>query len=491
MTSQASAPSAIPLRHHDRLYIGGQWRRPSSDRLIIVTSSISEQPVAAVAEALDADIDMAVASARDAFDNGPWPKMAIAERAEWLRKLSVGLRERSLDFGHAWTSEVGVLYSLSAHVGKNAAFFSDYFADLASRYEIEEHIPSALPNCTAVVVREPLGVVAAIVPWNGPLILAILKIAPALVAGCTVVLKASPEAPLDAYLLAEVAEDIGLPPGVLNVVVAHREASEHLVRNPDVDKVSFTGSSAAGRRIASILGDRMARYTMELGGKSAAIILDDMDAEEAVDILTKDLCLLSGQVCVALTRVLVTKSKYKTFVDAFATAMAKLRVGDPYDPDSQLGPLATAEHLARVERYVQLGRDEGATLVVGGGRPKHLSRGHYLLPTLFANVDNRMTVAREEIFGPVLSLIAVEDENEAVQIANDSPYGLNAGVLTSDKARALALARRLRTGNFGHNGTLVDFTVGFGGIKLSGIGREGGLDGLRSYMETKTILLQN
>ena len=490
MISHISNPSTIPLRHPDRIYVGGQWRVPSSARLIEVTSPITEQLVGAVAEALDADIDMAVEAARDAFDSGPWPHMPAAERAEWLRKLAAGLQQRSVEFGHAWTNEVGTLFSLSAHVGEHAAYFSNYFADLAETFPFEEQLASAIPNYAATVIREPMGVAAAIVPWNGPLILAIMKIAPALVSGCTVVLKASPEAPLDAYLLAEIAEDIGLPPGVLNVVAAHREASEHLVRHPGVDKVSFTGSTAAGKRIASILGERMARYTMELGGKSAAIILEDMDVEQAVSTLTNDLCLLSGQVCIALTRVLIPRPKYNIFVDAFAAAMTKLRVGDPYDPESQLGPLSTATHRARVESFIQAGRDQGAKLVVGGSRPQHLPHGYYVAPTLFADVRNDMTIARDEIFGPVLSLIPVEDEDDAVRVANDSPYGLNASVLTSDSTRAYAIARRLRTGNFGQNGTHMDFTVGFGGVKSSGIGREGGLESLRSYTEAKTILLQ-
>jgi acyl-CoA reductase-like NAD-dependent aldehyde dehydrogenase len=310
-----------------------------------------------------------------------------------------------------------------------------------------------------------------------------------LAAGCTIILKAAPETPLDAYIMAEVAEAIGLPAGVLNVVASHRVASEHLVRNPGVDKVSLTGSSAVGKRIASILGERMARYTMELGGKSAAIVLDDMGVEEAVGSLTGSLCVMNGQVCAALTRVIVPRRRHDDFVDSFATAMRALKPGDPYDPASHLGPLAMQRQLERVEGYIAKGKEQGARLAVGGRRPAGLNRGYYFEPTLFANVDNRMIIAQEEIFGPVISLIPVDSDEDAIRIANDSVYGLNGAVLTHDSDRAYAVARQIRAGNISQNRLRIDMTIAFGGFKQSGVGRGGGREGLLPYLETKTVLL--
>lgn len=301
--SVADGLKAIQIKHLDRLFIGGDWVAPASDGKIEVVSPMTEEAIFTVAEAREADIDRAVAAARAAFDQGPWPRMTHQERAGWMRRFGEGLAARNAELGHAWTNEMGVLHAVAQHSGHQAKAAFDRFADLAETFAFEEpHTPS-YGGGQALIVREPVGVVAGVVPWNAPLSLACVKVAPAMLAGCTMILKASPETPLDAYIMAEVAEAIGLPAGVLNVVTAHRPASEHLIRNPDVDKVSFTGSSAAGKRIASILGERMARYTMELGGKSAAIVLDDMGVEEAVKSLSGSICMMSGQVCAALTRV--------------------------------------------------------------------------------------------------------------------------------------------------------------------------------------------
>jgi betaine-aldehyde dehydrogenase len=288
-----------------------------------------------------------------------------------------------------------------------------------------------------------------------------------------------------------VAESIGLPPGVLNLVTADRTASEHLVRNPGVDKVSFTGSSLAGRKIASICGERMARFTMELGGKSAAIVLDDAGVEEVVQSITGSLCTMSGQVCAALTRVVVPRARHDDFADGFVAAMSALKVGDPYDPSSQLGPLAMGRQLDRVLGYIEKGKAEGATLATGGGRPAGLNRGFYVEPTLFTHVDNGMTIAQEEIFGPVISLIPADDEAHAIRIANDSTYGLSGAVMTHDRARANAVARQVRTGNIAQNRLRIDSSVAFGGYKQSGMGREGGVDGLLPYLEAKTLFLDD
>jgi aldehyde dehydrogenase (NAD+) len=328
------------------------------------------------------------------------------------------------------------------------------------------------------------------VPWNAPLTLISYKIAPALLAGCTVILKSSPEAPGEGYVVAEAAEAAGLPPGVLNVVTADREVSELLVRDPRVDKITFTGSTAAGRRIASICGERIARCTLELGGKSAAVILDDIDLEVAARTLASAECFLSGQVCSSLTRIVVPRGRHDALVEALAGTFSQIRVGDPFDDQTQMGPLVASRQRDRVEGYIARGIAEGATLATGGGRPKDLDRGYYVEPTVFGNVANSATIAQEEIFGPVLSVIPAADEDDAIAIANDTIYGLNASVFTNDVDRARQVAGQLRSGTVGHNAFRTDFGVAFGGFKQSGIGREGGTEGLLPFLETKTVILE-
>jgi aldehyde dehydrogenase (NAD+) len=333
-------------------------------------------------------------------------------------------------------------------------------------------------------------VVGAIIPWNGPIIMIAYKVAPALLAGCTVIVKASPEAPGAAYIFAEIAEEIGLPAGVLNVVTANREASEALVTNPGVDKITFTGSSATGRRIASLCGERIARYTLELGGKSAAVILDDYDIETAAQAIAGPACALTGQVCSSLTRIIVNRRRHDELVGALSAQLAQVKVGDPFDAATGMGPVATQRQRNRVETLIAKGRAEGTQLALGGGRPKHLQTGFFVEPTLFANVDNHSTVAREEIFGPVLSVIPAEDESQAIALANDTVYGLNNSVFTNDPDRAYAAARQLRSGTVGHNMFRSDFGIAFGGFKQSGVGREGGVEGLLPFLESKTLILE-
>jgi acyl-CoA reductase-like NAD-dependent aldehyde dehydrogenase len=340
-----------------------------------------------------------------------------------------------------------------------------------------------------MIVREPVGVVGAIIPWNGPMGMIGNKVAPALLAGCTVVLKAAPEAPGEAYVLAEVAEAIGLPAGVINVVTADRPVSELLVRDPRVDKISFTGSTPAGRRIASLCGERIARVTLELGGKSAAVVLDDFDIAAAASTITGRACLITGQVCSSLTRIVVTRDRHDDLVEALSESFSHIKVGSAFDSDSTMGPLAMQRQRDRVESYIAKGVDEGAILASGGHRPRDLNRGWFIEPTVFGNVDNSFTISQEEIFGPVLSVIPADNEEHAVDIANDTIYGLNNSVFTNDADRAYDVARQLRSGTVGHNSYRTDFGVAFGGFKQSGIGREGGRDGLLPYLEGKTIIL--
>jgi aldehyde dehydrogenase (NAD+) len=315
------------------------------------------------------------------------------------------------------------------------------------------------------------------------------KLAPALLAGCTVIIKASPEGPGAAYIMAEIIEACGLPPGVVNVVTADRPVSEMLVRHNDVDKISFTGSTAAGRRIGSICGDRIARCTLELGGKSAALILDDYDIETAARSISDLACFANGQACSSLTRIVVSRHRHDAMVEALAETFGKKRVGDPFDPATELGPLVAKRQRDRIEQLMAQGRSEGSVLAAGGGRPAHLDAGFFIEPSVFGNVDNDSTLAREELFGPVLSVIPVDDEEHGINIANDTEYGLNNSVFTDDPDRAYAVARRLRSGTVGHNVFRSDFSICFGGFKKSGIGREGSTEGLLPYLESKAIIL--
>jgi acyl-CoA reductase-like NAD-dependent aldehyde dehydrogenase len=481
--------TAVPIRHDDKFFIGGKWVEPSSADYIEVIDSSTEEPYFRVPEAREADMARAVDAAREAFDRGPWPRLSHAERAGYLRAIGEGLRGKAAEAGQIWPRESGALFAIAQYIAPGMAGVFDFYAGLADTFAFEEPAKPTMGGEYGLLVREPVGVVGAIIPWNAPISLISYKIAPALIAGCTVVLKSSPEAPGAAYLFGEIAEDIGLPPGVLNIVTADREVSELLVRNPGVDKITFTGSTAAGRRIASLCGERIARCTLELGGKSAAVILDDMDLQAAAGAIAGAECFLSGQVCSSLTRLIVTRSRQDEFVEALAGTFSQVKVGDPFDAATQMGPLAMSRQRDRVEGYIAKGVDEGATLVTGGGRPKDLLRGYYIEPTVFANVDNHSTIAQEEIFGPVLSVIPADDENHAVELANDTIYGLNASVFTNDVDRARQVAGQLRSGTVGHNAFRTDFGVAFGGFKQSGIGREGGVEGLLPFLETKTVIL--
>jgi len=486
MTIESRDP--VHIKHPDRLFIGGQWARPSTSGQIELVSPVSEQVFARVSEAREADMDGAVIAARKAFDEGPWPRLSHAERGEYLRRMGKALEARVAELAAAWAEQIGGLKAMSVPMHMGGVMQYAFYADLASSYPFEVRQPSSIGG-EAVIVREPVGVVAAIAPWNAPFMIMTTKVAPALLAGCTVIMKPAPETPLEAYILAEAAEEVGLPPGVLNLVPAHREAADYLVRNHGVDKVGFTGSTVAGRRIASVCAERIARVTLELGGKSAAIVMDDYDTVTLAKILTGTITVLTGQVCATLSRAIVPRKRHDELAEAIVEEMKAVRIGDPADPSTMMGPVAMKRQLERVEGYIKKGVEQGATLAVGGQRPSHMNRGYYIEPTLFTNVDNAMTIAQEEIFGPVLSLIPCEDEEDAIRIANESIYGLNGAVFTHDKDKAYDVARRVRSGAIGQGGLKMDFVLPFGGFKQSGLGREGGAEGIAPYLETKTILL--
>jgi acyl-CoA reductase-like NAD-dependent aldehyde dehydrogenase len=480
---------AAPFEHPDRLFIGGEWATPSGVGKIDVVSSSTEELYVSVAAAQKPDVERAVAAARKAFDHGPWPRITPIERAVYLRAIADEFRARAQDFAHVWTTETGVTHAQSVATCEGLGAVFDYYAGLADTFSfIEERTPRAGGN-VGFVVHEPVGTVAAIIPWNGPGILIAYKCAPALLAGCTMIVKASPEAPGAAYIFAEICKKVGLPAGVLNILTADREVSELLVRHPGIDKVTFTGSTIAGRRIASICGERIARCTLELGGKSAAVILDDYDIETAAETIAAVATFMTGQVCASLTRIVVTQRRHDSLVEALGEAFKRVKVGDPFDASSQMGPLAISRQRDRVEGYIARGLEQGATLAAGGVRPVHLDRGYYIEPTVFGNVSNDHTIAQEEIFGPVLSVIPARNETDAIDIANATIFGLNNSVFTNDADRAFSVARRLRSGTVGHNSFRLDHALGFGGFKQSGIGREGGIEGLYPFLESKAVIM--
>jgi aldehyde dehydrogenase (NAD+) len=470
----------------EKLFIGGQWVDAISRARLEVISPVTEEPILSYPEAGVADIDRAVAEARDAFDNGPWPRMAPSERARYLRKVGELLSQRLDEIANAWTLQVGAPIMLTKKlVGQNPTLFN-YYADLIEKYPFVDDRKRD-DGGKVKVVKEPVGVCAAITPWNAPLVLLSYKVAAGLAAGCTIVSKPSPETPLEAYILAECIEKAGLPPGVFNLVPAGREGGDYLVRHKGVDKVAFTGSTAAGKHIAAVCAQRLARVSLELGGKSPAIMLDDADFAAALPSLMVYSMPITGQVCFSLTRVLVPERRKDEFLDMFLGAVSKIKVGDPFAEDTQMGPLTMARQLSRVQGYIAAGRAEGAKIACGGGRPKGLNQGYYIEPTVFTDVHPYMKIAQEEIFGPVVSVLSYSDEEDAIRKANNSTYGLSGAVYTRDPERGYALARRMRTGSVTINGMIVDPKQPFGGFKQSGIGREGGIEGLDNYVETKTI----
>jgi acyl-CoA reductase-like NAD-dependent aldehyde dehydrogenase len=477
--------------NHDyrSLFIDGQWVAPHSVEVNSVVSASTEEVIGRTPVGDTADVDAAVAAARRAFDGTAWADLEPGERADALERFGKELEARAILLAETVTAENGMPIALSIPAnGHSGASLLRYYAGLAREFPLEEVRPGELPG-DILVRREPLGVVAALVPWNYPQALAMMKIAPALAAGCTVVLKPALETALDANIMAEAAAAAGLPPGVFNVVPGGVEAGQALVAHPGVDKVSFTGSTATGRIIGEVAGRLLRPVTLELGGKSAAIILDDADVSAAVAGLAHVSFPNNGQTCTANTRVLAPAHRYAEVLDAVTDMARSLSVGDPFDPANAIGPVVSARQRERIEGYIATGRSEGARLTTGGGRPAHLEQGWFLEPTVFGDVRNDMTIAREEIFGPVVAVIPYRDENEAVTLANDSEYGLAGSVWTGDVERGTALARRIRTGTVGINGYRIDNAAPFGGVKASGLGRENGPEGLTPYFQVKSVLL--
>lgn len=474
------------VRSYDQIFVGGQWQDAFGDDRIEVISPHTEQVIARAAAGSARDVDIAVAGARKAFDHGPWPRLSHAERIDAVEKLTEVYSRHIEQIADLITAEMGSPASFS-RLGQAAGAASMMRLATQSAREFPWNERRAGVFGDVHLRRQPVGTVAIIIPWNVPQNLLMPKLIPALIAGCTVVIKPAPETPLDSLWVAEMIEEVGLPEGVVSVIPGGREVGEELVRHPGVDKIAFTGSSATGRHIASLCGEQLKRYSLELGGKSAAIVLDDAHIGKTVAGLKMASLMNNGQACVAQTRILVSERRHDEFVDALATMMSELIVGDPTDMATDVGPLVSQRQQHRVQNYIRTGVAEGAKMVLGGD-DSPMDRGWYVRPTLFADATNDMVVAREEIFGPVLTVIKYTDEQDAVRIANDSDYGLAGSVWTKDVAHGLEISGRVRTGTYGINMYMLDISSPFGGFKQSGIGREFAEEGLAEYTELQSVV---
>lgn len=472
---------------YDYLFVGGLRAEPSTKDAIDVFSPHSGALIAQVPAATSSDMDMAIHAAKSAMISPVWGGLCVADRLAVISRFADECERRAPDFARAMTQEMGCAASQVRMLHIDPALrVLRYYLKLAEDYPFEE---LRVGERSTIVLRRPVGVVAAVIPWNGPVMLAMMKLSPAFVSGCAVVLKVAPEAPLSSYVLAEAAEAAGLPPGVLNILPANREASEYLVSHPDIRKVSFTGSSSVGRRIAQLCGDDLKRFNLELGGKSAAIVLDDADPGMVANALRLGSFANSGQVCTARTRILAHRDRYDAVVAAIADMASSLNVGDPDDPATQVGPLVSKRQQENVLRCIAQAKEDGARLVAGGGIPPGLEAGCYVQPTVFADVMPDMRIARDEVFGPVVCVMRYDDDDDAVRIANDSIYGLSGSVFTTNIERGMQIARRIDSGTFGINTFGNDICAPMGGVKLSGVGREMGPEGLEEFLEYRSILL--
>lgn len=470
---------------HD-IYVGGHWVRSDGD-LVEILSAHDQTVIGAAPVATRAEVDAAVAAARTAFDSGPWPHLPLEERIAAVERIAAGITARADELAELITRENGspITFSQLGQVGGLSVMFPG-FITAAREFGFAERLTGVMGEYD--IVREPVGVVLAITAFNVPQVIIIGKLIPALLAGCTVIVKPSPDTPLDALLLAEIIDDAGLPEGVVSIIPTSVEDSEHLVSHPDVDMVTFTGSTPVGRAIGAACGGQMKRVALELGGKSAAIILDDANLDKTVAGLRFSSFINNGQACAAQTRILVPHSRYDEVVGRLAAEFGTFVVGDPLDPVTEIGPVVNRRQQQKILDFIRLGMDEGARVVIGGPEPiEGLEAGNYVRPTLFVDVSNDMRIAQEEIFGPVVVVIPYDDEDDAVRIANDSIFGLAGSVWTDDNERGRRVAARVRTGSFGVNRFGPDPSTAFGGFKASGVGREYGVEGLREFVEIKTI----
>lgn len=478
-----------------KLYIDGTWTDGTGTDQLTVINPATEEVIGTAPEASTQDMITAIRSARTAFDDGPWPRMSPGDRAAILTRMGEIMQRRFDELVELNIAESGTTRMLAnfLQVSIPVQTWMDMATRVLPRYDFDTPVsPNIVPGLgigQGIVMREPFGVAALITPFNFPFFLNVFKVAPALAAGCTTILKPSPFTPFEAFVIAEIAEEAGLPPGVLNVVTGGLEASEELTRNPMVDLVSFTGSDAIGRKVYTQAADSLKKVVLELGGKSANIICPDADIFAVAEDVIRNFTVHCGQGCALLTRTLVHESIHDDLVDAVRAGLSQFTVGDPADAETMMGPLIREQQRARVEGLIQRAVDEGAELAYGGGRPAGLDKGFFVEPTLFTGVRNDMRIAREEVFGPVGVVLKYADEDEAIRLANDSEYGLGGGVWSADTVKALSIARRMRTGGVAINGGGVGLSphVPFGGYKQSGLGREWGTWGMEEYLQHKSI----
>lgn len=475
---------------HDALFINGTWQRPHSATRIEVFSANTEQPIGSVPDPDDVDVDTAVAAARGAFDDPTgWSRWTTSERAKVLHAFADALNKRSAQIAELVSDQNGMPISVSSvSEAYLPSYVLRYYADIAGDHPTSQTRTSSAGGRT-LVEQVPIGVVAAVVPWNFPNILAVLKYAPALAAGCTVVLKPAPETPLDAALVADAAIESGFPPGVLNIIAGGRRAGAYLVGHPGVDAVTFTGSTSAGREVGAVSGRLLRPATLELGGKSAAVILEDADLDSVQGPLAEALFGNNGQTCFASSRVLAPRARYAEVVDSLAALADSFTVGNSLDPATQIGPLVSRRQRSRVEGYIAQGTLQGGRLVVGGGRPASQQNGWFVEPTVFADVNSSSVLFREEIFGPVITVTPYLDDADAIRLANDSEYGLGGTVWTTDPARGLVVARAIDTGTVGINGYLPDIHSPMAAVKSSGLGFKLGPEALQSYQRYRATYL--
>jgi betaine-aldehyde dehydrogenase len=491
MTITETSTGSVPgIADREQVFIGGEWVESTGADWIDLVDPWTEQTAARIRSATTEDVARAVEAARRSFDAGEWAGKTMAERADVIDQIADRLEARADELVPIGVVEVGIPVLVSTMTQQMIGGLYRAVAAEARAFETREDRTRADGGISRIL-KEPTGVVAAIIPWNGPIGTIAFKVAPALAAGCSVVLKTAPEAPLSASVFAdiigELTEEGVIPRGVVSVLSADREVSETLVTNPEVDHITFTGSTLAGRRIMALAADRVAKVSLELGGKSAAIILDDADLNDVLQSLPMGGCMQSGQACIALTRVLVPRTRHDEIVEALKAAYGAIPMGNPWEQTNFLGPLAIERQRDRVEGYIAAAQEDGATVVLGGGRPAGIDQGFFIEPTLIDGVRNDMRIAQEEVFGPVISIITYEDEADAIAIANDSIYGLSGAVYTTDVDHGFEVAQQIRTGTISVNGAVADFTLPFGGYKQSGIGREGGVEGLEEFFEIKTV----
>jgi aldehyde dehydrogenase (NAD+) len=468
-------------------YIDGEWIPSHSAHRVTVIDPSTEAAMLDLPLADRTDVDRAIAAARAAFDDGPWPRMTGRERSVYLKRFVTLLAQRSDLLTRLSTAQVGMPISLAANLIRTGLARYEYYAELAGSFSFEDRRPTTRGH--ARVRREPVGVAALISPWNATFPITAHKLGAALAAGCSCIVKSPTESPLEGLIVAECAHEAGLPAGVVNVITADRLESAYLVASTAVEKISFTGSVAVGREIGAMAADRMARATLELGGKSAAILLEDADLPAAMAALAPFTMPFSGQICFAQTRILAPRARLDGIINTYLGIIGNLRVGDPWDPHTQVGPVLNQRQSDRILGAIAHGIRQGAQIVTGGGRSKGFERGYFIDPTVFANVTSDMAIAREEVFGPIVTVQGYDDEDEAIRIANDSDLGLSGSIYSRDVERAYAIACQVRTGQVGINGVELAPSVPFGGRKFSGVGREGGPEGLEAFLETKAVFM--